>query len=668
MLELKRILWNRKTLLLFGILLLLHGVFFVFQCNGEKAITLTGTELEAYVTGYPAYIQSVHENVAMMKENPLFNVASSFAYRNLIKTGEDYAKLADVVPVAGENRGVIAVLKFNLTSFILLFVGVYLVLCFLAERQKGLYLLVRCTKRGRSCLSLQRIGILCLGVSGAAIVLFISILLLGNVAFPGCDMTRPIQSIPEFESVIGQYSIGGYMAVFLLRKVMGCLFACLLLYFCMSLFRSSFCIVAFFLLLVGEYVLYAFVIPTGKWSALKYINLYTYTFCGTEYASYYNLNLFGRPCNIVACSDWFVTLGVTVTLFACLLQYARQYPRDEYRMAWRIEKLRVFFSRHKPSLSLMTWELKKILISQKGFVVFVFLVYLSYSASTESNYLDFRSRYVTHWYEEFSGVIDKAKVTEIREKKEELEYRVDLWKKSMEQLEQTKLQYQIEGKETMYIEQLLGEYVRLVAEYEREIRGIAVVLAQAEECYAYYLKSGIRLELIDTTAYELLLVKDKRTILRNYLYTLLAVVMMLSGSMVCEKAAHMEALLHTFYRGRKWILLRKVILMVGICVVTTLSIHLVQFFQIGKVFDYADMASPAQCISSARIVPLQLTIRQYIIGLYTVRCMISIVMGSAVMAISNRFSRIATIALGVFLLFVPMGLVTLYFKTVGGIR
>ena len=49
MLELKRILWNKKTLLLFGILILLHGVFFFFQCNDTKSVTLTGEELEAYV-------------------------------------------------------------------------------------------------------------------------------------------------------------------------------------------------------------------------------------------------------------------------------------------------------------------------------------------------------------------------------------------------------------------------------------------------------------------------------------------------------------------------------------------------------------------------------------------------------------------------------------------
>ena len=59
----------------------------------------------------------------------------------------------------------------------------------------------------------------------------------------------------------------------------------------------------------------------------------------------------------------------------------------------------------------MAWELKKVLISQKGLVVFALLVYLAFSASMESNYMDFRSRYVTHWYEDYAGKIDEEKTT-----------------------------------------------------------------------------------------------------------------------------------------------------------------------------------------------------------------------------------------------------------------
>lgn len=662
MLELKRILWNRKTLLLFGILLLLHGVFFAFQCNEAKSNTLTGAELTEYVGGYEAYVQSVHQNVEDMTGNPLFSDTESFVYRNIVKTGEDYRELMGIRPVEGENRGIVTLLNFNLTTFLLLLAGVYIVLCFMAERQKGLYLLVRSTARGRVILSLQRIGILGIGVLAAALLLFGSTLIMSLAAFPGCDLTRPVQSVPEFGGVIGTYAIWEYLCLFFIKKVLGCVLCCLLLYFCMSVFRSGFCMGAFFLLFVGEYLLYTLVIPTGHWAVFRYLNLYTYVFCGTEYAQYYNLNFFGRPLHIARGADGLVLISTVFLIMLCSVRYARQYPKGEYRTLRLVERLREWVSRHKPSHSLMGWELRKVLFSQKGVFIFIVLVYLAYSASVESNYLDFRSWYVTHWYEEYAGTIDEAKVATIREKKADLEYWVTLWEDAIQRLNQNMVKYQMEGKNTDYIAQSISEYEKLIKEYEREIKGISVVLTQAEEGYAYYLDTGIMLELMEPTAYELLLVNDKQTILRNYLYTLLTVVLMLSGIMACEKASHMDLLLNSFYKGRKLIVLRKVILIVGICIVTTLSIHLVQFFQIGEVFAYTNLDSPAQCIPCVRGFPIAFTIKQYLIGLYTVRTLIAVAMGSAVMVLSNRFSRITAIAMGVFLLIIPMGLVALRFS------
>ena len=56
-----------------------------------------------------------------------------------------------------------------------------------------------------------------------------------------------------------------------------------------------------------------------------------------------------------------------------------------------------------------------------------------------------------------------------------------------------------------------------------------------------------------------------------------------------------------------------------------------------------------------------ITIGQYLYFIYGVRVVMSVLMGSAVMYISSKFSRITTLAFGVFLLIVPMGLVVMRF-------
>ncbi|MBQ8846529.1 MAG: hypothetical protein IJ006_05250 [Lachnospiraceae bacterium] len=407
--------------------------------------------------------------------------------------------------------------------------------------------------------------------------------------------------------------------------------------------------------------MYSFIIPTGKWSVFKYINLYTYAFCGTDYANYYNLNVFGNPMNIVGTSDVFVLIGTVVLVLVCMLQYARQYPRSEYRTLKIIERLRVFVSRHKPSCSLMTWELKKVMLSQNGLFIMVILIYLAYSSSLESNYMDFRSKYVTHWYQDFAGEITEESVKSMYDTRTEMEEDIERWQASLLLQEEYKIKNLMMGADTGMIDRFIQNLQEAIQENERQIAGLNVVLLQAEEGLAYSLKTGRRVMLIDSGSYELLLHNDKQTISRNYLYTLLTVVLVMSGVMACEKASHMEMMLHSLYKGRMQTLVRKILIMLGVCIVTTLSIHLVQYFQIGEVLAFTDKEVLVQSIPCVRNFPFAITIGQYLYFIYGVRVVMSVLMGSAVMYISSKFSRITTLAFGVFLLIIPMGLVAMRF-------
>ncbi len=659
MLEWKRILGNKTNLFMFVLLFLLHGVFFFFQCNEEKAVTLTGVELTEYIDGYGDYVKSVHENAEIMKETPLFSTADSFVLRNLDKTDEDFRALDDVVPVVGENRGIMTVLNFNLSNFILLFFGVYFVLSFLVERQKGLYLLVRSTKNGRFMLSLQRIGVLCGGLFAAALLLYGSVFVIASCVFPGCDYLRPAQSVPELGEVTIQCSILGYIVLFLIRKVFGCILASLLLYFCMSIFKTSLCVVAFCLLFVGEYILSTFLISTGKWSAFKYFNVYTYVFCGTEYANYYNVNLFGHPVNITVGADTAVFFMLLVVAIGCLIRYAVQYPGSAHRSFALLERVKAFCSRHKPSLSLTGWELKKVFISQKGLLVFFALFLLAFSASTESNYRNFRSRYVSHWYEEFTGEVNEELIIRITDKRTSMEDKVKRLEASIAVQEQTVMEYMMKGWETEYIQGLIKNMRNTIAEYREEIKGISVVLEHAKKSLEISERLQMPLTLFDTNGYELLFKSDKQTILRNYLYSLLMIVFIISGVMAFEKMSHTEMLLHSLYRGRGAVAVRKILIMFGVCVVGTLSIHLIQYVQIGKAFPFINQHALVQSVFCMQEFPVPISLRQYLFFLYGFRVFESVLFGGTVMLLGKRFHRVTTMMLGMFLLIIPMALVAM---------
>lgn len=678
--EFRRILGRKKLLLVLTVILVFYGIFFLFQCSEVKKITPEGDELRGYVEGYRERVNTVCDNAAEMQENPLFRDKNSFVYRNLIRTGNDFERLKEIRPVIGENRGILMVLEFPMTDILLLLAGVYIVLCFLSERQKGLHLLVRSTYYGRLRLSLWRLGVLFSGLVIAAALLFTTSMLLSNVMYPGAKLSRPLQSLPEFGEVISHLTIGEYLVLFALRRVFACLVLCLALWLCMAVFRTGASVLCFTLFFLGEFLCYHFIAPTERIGVLRYCNLYTYLFYGTEYAKYYNLNLFKRPVAIEAAAEGSLVILAVLLSAVCLYRFAKQYPDRTGGGSKLFERAERFLSRWKPQPSLTGWEIRKVFLSQKGILVIAAMLYLALSSARPTQYLDTRSKYVVHWYEEFAGEVNEEKIAEIEAEMEKMEeYKANAEEQLrwwQELLNRKMVEYQQRIQELIANGQEITEKDRIdtgpaaeaierlterIEELTKEMQGLSIVLEQAKECDAYSKTSHLRLQLMDSTIYELLLKKDKQTILRNYLTVLLAMVVLMSGVMACEKTAHMDGVLHSLYRGRGPVFVRKLFILIGTGTVCTLSVHLIQYYEIRGRFGLEHMDYFVQSIPCMRWISVSMTIRQFFLLQYGGRCLLAVLVGGLAMFFGSRFSRVMAIAFGIFSLIVPMGLLVMYF-------
>lgn len=666
MAEMKRVLLGRKSLTLLIIVIFLHAVFFFYQCNDVKRDTLSGTELEEYVNGYQEYVSGVLTNAEEMLENPLFSNKNSHVYRNLVKTKQDFQGLLDITPIVGENRGVMAMIPFRLTGYLMLLMGIYYVLCFMAERQKGLYLLVRCTSRGRFPLSLERVFTLILGLFITGSLLFLTVLPVAMLRFPGANLSRPIQSIPEFSGVLSHVSIFGYLCLIMLRKILGCIVTCMLLYFCMSLLRSSLCILLFLGIFLGEYLLYALLLPTDRLCILKYVNLYTLIFSTQDYAHYYNMNFFGHPVLTGTSSDLVAAFAFLAFSLLALWQFAHQYPKAEGKRFPLLDRISAIISKKKPQLSPFLWECKKILFSQKALLILCMVLYLAWSSSQEISYRDYRSTYVLHWYEEFQGKIDETKLKDMQKQMDKLVKKLGKLEASL-QHQQELLPMEIQkGHDTSKIAQNIASLMAAIREYNLNIKGLTEVQEHAQANYEFTKSSGITVDLLDPTCYELLLSKDYQTVRQNYLYVLLAVIFMFSGVMAIESSSNVKPLLHVLPRGGRPMLLRKLAIVFLLSVICALFIHFIQYIQIGKILPYHSMDAVIQSIPCVHYLPIIMTIRTYLILLYAFRCFLAFLLGIAVMTISHYSkNRSNTIALSVFLLVIPMVLLSYFFLATG---
>ncbi|MBP5282604.1 MAG: hypothetical protein J6Z22_08915, partial [Lachnospiraceae bacterium] len=635
MAELKRVLLGRKSLMLLGILLLLHAVFFFYQCNEMKRETLTEDELQEYVDGYSLYVEGVLESSNEMLENPLFSNQTSFVYENIIKTAQDYATLQDIQPVYGENRGIMTMVPFQLTGYLLLLMGIFYVLSFMAERQKGLYLLVRCTYRGRMPLSFERIGTLILGITACGILFSLSILPIMLLRFPGTTLLRPVQSIPECSGVMSHVTIWGYLCMLVFRRILGCIVTCMLLYFCMSLLRSSLCVLLFLGLFLGEYLLYALLLPTDQLCILRYVNLYTMIFAPQDYAHYLNLNFFGTPILTGSLSIRIALICFVLLSLLCVLQYGRQYPKAEGKRFPLFDRMAAWYSRKKPQLTPFLWECKKILLSQKALIILALIIYLAWSSSNEISYRDYRSKYVLKWYQTFAGTVDDQKLKDIDKQMTKLEEKLDMYEKSLVTQLDILERYTIRGYDTSVVGSNVVRLRNTIKEYKLSISGLNVVKDHAKMDYDFTKESGIAVDLVDPTFYELLLHKDYQTVRKNYLYVLIAIILMLSGVMSCETSSHVKPTLHVLYRGGRAMIIRKVIIVFALSVLCALSIHLIQFFQIYRIIPQDAQNVIAQSIPCVRYLPVIMSIRTYVILLYAFRALIAFGLSLIVMLISN---------------------------------
>ena len=631
-----------KRIILMLILLIFFNVTFCYyQCSDSRTNTIEGKELSEYLESYPQYLAQTQENAEQLKKMPFFNREDSFSRRNIEKTAKDFGKLSGVRPEYGENRGIVTFLNYRLTDILFLVFGVFLILRFHEERKKGMHLLVRTTERGRMPVVLARIGVYMAGIAVAAGFLYGSTYLLLSAIYPHAELSRAVQSVPELMQCVYPISIAQYLVGSVCVKYMAGLVFGLLLFAVLGIFHTGVSAVVFFLLLAGEYLMYLTIPPASGLAVLKYLNVFSVLYGQDAFLHYRNLNVFGYPVLLLSGQ---VVSGVVVCLILiiiCCYYYGIAYAVRTNPFTRQWEAVTSWISRHRLCLPAFLWEWKKILISQKGLIILFAVFYLALGASQELRYLDLRNPCELHWYEDFAGELTEEKYAEMAAKQEKIQTKLERLEKAQQDMSQQLQQMTLMGADPYSLammSQKLSEIEESIAENEKELVGLKRVMENAESGIRYSRQSGRKIDLIEPYSYDLLLNRDDKTVRRNRLYILVACILAFSAVMSCEQVSHMQTTLHTLYRGRRRVLVCKLV-PVALCgIVTAIAIHMIQFIQIGQSFPYHDYHLAAQSVECLRSFPLPVSIGGYLVMLYTARGLEAALAGICVMGI-GRLSR-----------------------------
>lgn len=282
-----------------------------------------------HLRDYADYLNQVQDQAYKMQASSLFNAnRNSFDYRNILKTAEDFADCTAEGVCLGNDRAVQDWLKFSLADWGFLAAILLLVMSFLEERQKGLATIIRSCPAGRGKLQTSRLIILLVYSAGMTLVLYVLPLALSLCLDGGwSDLSRPVQSLAEFQKCTAQLSISEFLLQFFSVKTACGFLLGVLIWFALSfLIRPQMAWLAATAGLAVEYLLYTLIPAQSIFSPFREINVFSYIFPLGLYTQYTNINFFGFPVSQRTFLMGLLALSLVVLSAATIQVLSHRFP------------------------------------------------------------------------------------------------------------------------------------------------------------------------------------------------------------------------------------------------------------------------------------------------------------------------------------------------------
>jgi len=640
--EFRRIFFSRRMLFTWLVGLFLCCIFFFYECGSTDQITLTDEELQSYIDGYPGFLKSVKdnaENIGMLAD---LGDNTGYTRDNIDKTVTDYSRLEGITLVAGENKGIVLFSNFVLADAIIVAIVLVVLLQFAEEKTKGLSLLVRCTKNGRSTLLLERVGILATASFAASILVTAVCLLISHILCGSIDLSRPLQSVPEFSLCAFPISIGDYVLLSVLLKVLAAFVFGLLVLLLLVWLEAIPAVLVGGGILFGEFLFYTLILGTDRLSGFKLANIIAMLRTEIFFKYYYNINLFGNAVGFLDFST-VILIGIAIALIVIAAVASAKCTGNNFSLKY-LNRIKVWCSLHAPNPPVFYWELRKVLVSQKGILILAAVLYFAASSGLEYRYYNNFDKDREIYYEKYAGVITDETLSKMQEEYEE--------KRNLLIEANAKVHYlQANDPENPRIITLMQTCYDL----NQTLKAIDEITEVASGALEYTKETGVETQLVKPDAYEKLFVHDRNTTNKNSMFLLLSIIGLFSGLLACEKECNMTLWLGTLFKGRRKLLLTKLGIIALMTPVLVLGVSWAQLYQIQTATGFNNLDAAVQSLELLRGFPFPVTIGGYLVLIYVIRMLFTFLLGGLVMSISALTpNRVLCLFTGFVFFVVPM--------------
>lgn len=648
MAELQRLLFSPKRLITLLLIAVVNLALFSGNCRSEREQNAAyyarmrswgvfeqqeeQRKMEQYLTAdYPHYlemVQSQSQSQSVLGKLSRKTAQNDFISRNLEKTAQDYRRLGQVTLENGENRGVLAVMNYDLTDILMLIAPLLLVLELSGDAATAVGALTRSTKRGRIPLTAWRM---------LAVVLLsaLDILVLygGNIAYtsnfygnPGFG--RAVQSLPQFQYCPYRLSIGGFFLCTALLKLLALTVIALFVWVLLARLHPILGWGISGAALGGMYLLHRLILPTARLNHFRFLNVFAALQADEFYTEYLNLNWFSHPSGFLAdmLAAVLLMLAVLGVLVLVLIGKCRPARLGQGAAALQ-DRLSKKLSRILPLHTRFGFEGWKLLIAQKAILVAAAAGLMGVSLWHDTRIYAPIAQETKSLYASYQGEITKERVQKLAK---HVNFLAELVMQTREQLAKA---IRSDPENT----QRHGRIQNSLAQYESQLEINGQMLSKLLHNARYTAETGRPAWIVPEENYQLLF-NENASQRRCSMVLLLFLIFAFSGIGAFDNRYDTLMLLRSTRHGRTAMRTRQFLWIALLTALAAAGLHGIYLVHLYKDVGLPMPEAPAQSIAYLQWIPFSVSLKTTVIAFMILRFLAAFLLACGVFCIS-RFSR-----------------------------
>ncbi|MDY6351422.1 MAG: hypothetical protein SPL57_00080 [Lachnospiraceae bacterium] len=426
--ELKKLVRIRR-LWIFALILIMGNLILLNRNSGSD---ITYDSYEYTRKEYVDYLDQIPMQTRELLRERDYKNKESFLYRNLIKTREDYSDLTGNGFVKGKYRSLVCYSRY---PYQMIFVAIWAVIAayqlISIERKKGLFLLLKSTRKGHGTLYASKALALAISAATFSITIDMTELLFLRYRFGFFGINALLQSESLFRDCPFDIKVGSALLLMVVLHILTAVFSVILIQALLSMIRRNELSLLFYsAFYVIEWILMQRISINSDMNMLAAVNPFYQSSAEMIIGNYLNINIAGYPVGQLTAGLFSIAFFTIIAFLAGIIAFSVSFQTAgegivEYMI--RLLRKKLSFLWHTDRISL--FETRKLLLhSRKAVLLAVFTLMILWTCSVVMKPLVFAKEDDAEYHRltaKVQGVVTEKKLAYIRGERKKLDDLID---------------------------------------------------------------------------------------------------------------------------------------------------------------------------------------------------------------------------------------------------